>query len=56
MDYEGIEEIIYGVLTDENLVATPEERARLKIRSGVPLFPWENAGDELQALNRSEES
>lgn len=48
---EGIADIFYGVLTDENLIASPLECERLRIRPGIPLFPWERAEDELRALN-----
>jgi len=49
---EGIEEIFYGVLTNENNKATDEEIIKLNIRKGITIFPWEKAEDELSELNK----
>lgn len=49
---EGIEEIFYGVLTNENRKATDEEIMRLSIREGITIFPWEKIEDELYELNK----
>lgn len=51
-EIEGIEKIFYGTLTNENSVATEEEIARLKMRKGITIFPWEKAEDELSELNK----
>jgi len=34
-------------LTDENLIATEEEKRRFNLRPGVPIFPWEDADSVL---------
>ena len=48
---EGIEEVFYGTMTDENFKATDEERKRLSLRPKITIFPWENPKDELNDIN-----
>jgi hypothetical protein len=48
---DGIENIFYGVQTDENFIATPEEQERLKLRKGITIFPWESAEEEVFDIN-----
>lgn len=48
---EGIEEVFYGTLTDENFKATEEERERLGLRPKITIFPWENPENELADIN-----
>ncbi|HEY4502530.1 MAG TPA: hypothetical protein VJH21_01730 [Candidatus Paceibacterota bacterium] len=51
---EGIEQIFYGTMTNENFKATPEEAKRLGLREGVTIFPWEKIENELADINASE--
>jgi hypothetical protein len=48
---EGIEEIFYGRLTNENFKASEEEQQTLDLRKGVTIFPWENVDDEISDIN-----
>ena len=48
---EGIEKVFYGQLTDESFVATLEEKESMRIRSGMTVFPWEDASAELADIN-----
>ncbi len=48
---DGIEEIFYGVMTDENFKADPETQTELNLRKGITVFPWENADEELSEIN-----
>ncbi len=48
---EGIEEIFYGMMTDENFKANEETQAKLNLRKGITVFPWENADEELSEIN-----
>ncbi len=48
---DGIEEIFYGRMTDENFKATEKEKMELDLRLGITIFPWENPTDELLAIN-----
>lgn len=48
---DGIEEVFYGTMTDENFKATEEERKNLNLRPKITIFPWENPKDELQDIN-----
>ncbi len=48
---DGVEEIFYGRLTDENLKATEEEKKRYNLRDGITIFPWQSIDDELSDLN-----
>jgi hypothetical protein len=50
-ELEGIEKVFYGTMMDENFKATDEERERLKLRSKITIFPWENPQDELADIN-----
>jgi hypothetical protein len=50
-ELEGIEEVFYGTMTDENYKATEEERKRLNLRPKITIFPWENPQDELADIN-----
>lgn len=52
---EGIDEIFYGTLTNENFKASEEEVMQLNIRKGITIFPWEDAEVELNEVNKSEE-
>jgi|SRR3989338_2686440 len=47
----GIEHVFYARMTDEHFKATAEEKAKLNLREGVTIFPWENAGDEISDMN-----
>lgn len=51
-EIEGIEKIFYGTLTNENSKATKEETAKMQIREGITIFPWEKVEDELSELNK----
>jgi hypothetical protein len=48
---EGIEEIFYGRMTDENFKASEDEIRTLDLRKGITIFPWENAEEELADIN-----
>ena len=48
---DGIEEIFFGVMTDENFKATESEKKSLKLRKGITIFPWENVEAELSDVN-----
>jgi hypothetical protein len=48
---ENIEEVFYGVMTDENFKATDEEKKRFNLRAGITIFPWENPKSELEDIN-----
>jgi len=48
---EGIEEVFYGTMTDENFTATNEEKERYQLRTGITVFPWENPESELADIN-----
>lgn len=50
---EGIEQIFFGRMTDENFRASEEEKIKLDLRSGITIFPWENTEDELADINAS---
>ena len=50
-ELEGIEEVFYGTMTDENFKATDEERKRLNLRPKITIFPWENPQSELNDIN-----
>lgn len=51
---DGIEQVFYGRRTDENLVATEEEKAQYNLREGITIFPWEDIEDELSDINAVE--
>lgn len=53
-ELENIEKIFYGTMTNENFNASPEEVAKLKLRKGITIFPWENVRNELNDLNAIE--
>lgn len=38
--FDGVEEILFGIQTDERFSATPEETAQLGLRPGITIFPW----------------
>ena len=48
---EGIEEVFYGAMTDENFKASEDEKKQLKLRSGITIFPWEKSKNELADIN-----
>ena len=48
---DGIEEIFYGRMTDENFIASEEEKSKFNLRFGITIFPWENSEDELKEVN-----
>jgi hypothetical protein len=48
---EGIEEIFYGKMTDENFKASDEELRTQDLRKGITIFPWENIEEELADIN-----
>jgi len=48
---DGIEQIFYGVMSDEKFQATDEQKKKLGMREGITLFPWECAEDELAEVN-----
>ncbi len=48
---EGIEEIFYGRMSDENFKASEKEIHDLSLRRGITIFPWENAEEELADIN-----
>lgn len=48
---EGIEEVFYGVMTNEKFLANEEEVSKLGLRAGITIFPWENVKEELSAVN-----
>lgn len=52
---EGIEEIFYGTMTDENFKASEEEIQQLNLRRGITILPWEDAEAELSDINASNE-
>lgn len=47
---EGAARVIFAVGTDERGLASAVERCRLGLRTGIPLFPWEIAEDELREI------
>lgn len=51
---EGIEEVFYGTMTNENFKATPKEAKELGLREGITIFPWEKAENELADINAIE--
>jgi hypothetical protein len=48
---EGIQEIFYGRLSNENKTASNPEIEALNIRKGITIFPWEDPKSELEELN-----
>jgi len=50
-ELEGIEHVFHGVMSDENFTAAPEQRESLQLRTGITVFPWERAEDELADIN-----
>lgn len=48
---ENIEKVFYGVMTNEDFKATPQEVTTLGLRDGITIFPWEKTEDELADLN-----
>lgn len=52
---DGIEKVFYGRMTDENFKANEEEKAKLNLRSGITIFPWESVEDELADINAADE-
>lgn len=48
---DGIEEVFYGTMTDENFKASEEDKKKLNLRPKITIFPWENPKDELQDIN-----
>ncbi len=52
---EGMEDILYGTMTDERFRATEEEMRNYNLRKGVTIFPWEDADDELSDINGHQE-
>lgn len=42
---------LYGTLTDEDIIATQEEKRKYSLRDGITIFPWETAERELSAIN-----
>ena len=48
---EGIEEVFYGRLTDENFKASEGDFKKFNLRKGITIFPWETMEDELSDLN-----
>ena len=50
-ELEGIEKVFYGTMTNEKFKASPEEVAKLGLREGITIFPWESAKEELSDIN-----
>ena len=50
---DGIEEIFYGVMTDESFKAQPEDFKKYNLRQGITIFPWENVEAELEEINNA---
>ena len=44
-------EVVYGIMTDEDIVATEEEKEEFSLRKGITIFPWETAERELEEIN-----
>lgn len=49
--FDGVEEIFYGVQTDENIIATKDQIRELGLREKITIFPWENPVHELNDIN-----
>jgi len=49
----GIEDIFYGVMTDEAFKAEAEDFQKYELRKGITIFPWENIEDELTEINNA---
>lgn len=49
--FDGVKEYFYGIQSDENVIATADQVNNLGLRTGITIFPWENADDELLAAN-----
>lgn len=50
-ELDGIDGVFYGTMTNENLIASPEQVKELGLREGITIFPWEKAANELADLN-----
>lgn len=48
---EGIEEIFYSRMSEETHKASEQEKKNYNLRSGITVFPWETAEDELKDVN-----
>lgn len=42
---------LYGIMTDEDLLASEEEKRDYSLREGITIFPWETAERELNEIN-----
>jgi hypothetical protein len=52
--FAGVEQVFWGVRTNERKVACPTEAQTLGLRDGICLFPWERAELELREMNQGE--
>lgn len=48
---DGIEEVFFGRMTDENFQASEDEKVKYNLRTGITIFPWESAENELSDIN-----
>lgn len=46
-------EYFYGVMTDEELVATDEEKKKYNLREKITIYPWETVEYELEDINNA---
>jgi hypoxanthine phosphoribosyltransferase len=44
-------EVVWGVMTDEDIVATEVQKEEYSLRNGITIFPWETAERELGEIN-----
>jgi hypothetical protein len=51
LELEGVDQIFYGVQTNENFSIGDQEAERLGLRKGITVFPWENAQEEIDDFN-----
>lgn len=51
INLEMYKEYFWGIMTDEKLIATPEEQREFNLRQKITIFPWETAEFELEEIN-----
>lgn len=50
-DLSMYKKYLYGIMTDEDIIATEEEKRKYSLREGITIFPWETAERELNEIN-----
>lgn len=52
-ELEMYKKYFFGVMTDEELIASEEEKTKYKLRDKITIYPWETTEYELEDINAS---